>query len=174
MSASSQFSLRGPCRTASFSGLIFIGLPHDRTSARSAKKAIAIYAIDLLSQWRNAGVMAHASHVVAELPQFIRDSDAADLSEAERQHIIDTVAAHPLAGDEIRGSGGVRKIRFAGRGKGKSGGYRVVTAYFGHDAPVYLVALLSKGDRANFSASEIAEFRQWTLDIAQYWRGRRS
>jgi hypothetical protein len=62
--------------------------------------------------------------------------------------------------------------RFAGRGKGKSGGYRVVTAYFGAGLPVYLVALLSKGDRANFSAAEIAAFKKLTTEIARYWQGR--
>lgn len=36
-------------------------------------------------------------------------------------------------------------------GKGKSGGYRVITAYFGMDVPVYLIAMLSKGERSNFS-----------------------
>jgi hypothetical protein len=117
--------------------------------------------------------MSRALHVVAELPQFVRDADAAGLSEAERRSIVDTIASQPLVGDEIRGSGGVRKTRFAGRGKGKSGGYRVVTAYFGPDAPVYLVALLSKGERANFSAAEIAAFRKWTREIANYWRGRK-
>jgi hypothetical protein len=117
--------------------------------------------------------MPLSPHVVAELPQFIRDADAAGLSASERQVIVDTIAARPLVGDEIRGSGGVRKVRFAGRGKGKSGGYRVITAYFGPDAPVYLVALLSKGERANFSAVEIAGFRKWTQEIARYWRGRK-
>jgi hypothetical protein len=32
-----------------------------------------------------------------------------------------------MAGDLIVGSGGLRKVRVAGRGKGKSRGYRVVT-----------------------------------------------
>jgi len=49
----------------------------------------------------------------------------------------------------------------------------VVTAYFGPDAPVYLVALLSKGERANFSAEEIAAFKQWTARVSRSWRGRR-
>jgi hypothetical protein len=84
--------------------------------------------------------MVRRLHVVAELPQFLRDVAAAGLSANEHQAIIDAIAAEPLRGDEIRGSGGVRKIRFAGRGKGKSGGYRVVTAYFGAGAPVYLIA----------------------------------
>lgn len=116
--------------------------------------------------------MPPALHVVAELPQFLRDVAAAGLSDAEHQAIIDAVAAKPLQGDEIRGSGGVHKIRFAGRGKGKSGGYRAVAAYFGLNAPVYLLALLSKGERENFTAAEIAVFRTLTSMIARYWRGR--
>src|SRR5712671_6375573 len=94
--------------------------------------------------------------VVAELPQFVRDAEAARLSDEERTAIIEVISRDPLRGDEVRGSGGVRKVRFAGRGKGKSGGYRVVTAYFGPDVPVYLVAMLSKGERVNFGAAEIA------------------
>jgi|SRR5579863_2307229 hypothetical protein len=116
--------------------------------------------------------MPPALHVVAELPQFLRDVAAVDLSEAEHRTIIDAIAANPRQGDEIRGSGGVRKVRFAGRGKGKSGGYRAITAYFGPDAPVYLLALLSKGERGNFTAAEIAAFKSLTSTIARYWRGR--
>ena len=117
--------------------------------------------------------MARRLHVVAEMPQFLRDIDAAGLSASEHQAIVDTIAADPRKGDEIRGSGGVRKVRFAGRGKGKSGGYRVVSAYFGPGAPVYLIALLSKGERGNFTATEIAAFKSLTGEIARFWRRRR-
>jgi hypothetical protein len=116
--------------------------------------------------------MAAKLHAVAELPQFLRDARTAGISDTEHQTIVDTIAADPRQGDEIRGSGGVRKVRFAGRGKGKSGGYRVVTAYFGLDAPVYLIALLSKGERGNFTASEIAVFKRLTDEIARFWRQR--
>ncbi|MFL5070886.1 MAG: type II toxin-antitoxin system RelE/ParE family toxin [Xanthobacteraceae bacterium] len=116
--------------------------------------------------------MARALHGVAELPQFIRDAQSLGLSEDERQRIVDAIAADPLQGDEIGGSGGLRKVRFAGRGKGKSGGYRVMTAYFGTNAPVYLIALLSKGERANFSAAEIAGFKDLTALIGRSWRKR--
>lgn len=111
-------------------------------------------------------------HVVAELPQFLRDVEAAKIGEVQHQAIIDVIAANPRQGDEVRASGGVRKVRFAGRNKGKSGGYRVITAYFGPNAPVYLVALLSKGERGNFTAAEIAGFRTLTQEIARYWRRR--
>ena len=86
---------------------------------------------------------------------------------------MNNVASDPLQGVEIRGSGGVRKFRVAGRGKGKSGGYRVIAAYFGADVPVYLLALLSKGDRENFTDKEGAGFKTLTTAISHYWRDRR-
>jgi hypothetical protein len=82
-----------------------------------------------ISQWRICRNMPSPLQAVAELPQFIRYAEALGLTEDECKRIVETIAARPLQGDEIRGSGGVRKVRFAGRGKGKSGGYRVMTAY---------------------------------------------
>lgn len=111
-------------------------------------------------------------HAVAEVPQFIRDTADAGLSPEEYKRIVDTFAADPAAGDEVRGSGGARKVRFAGRGKGKSGGYRVMAAYIGPHAPVYLLALLSKGERGNFSAAEVAAFKTLTGQISRYWKKR--
>jgi len=43
-------------------------------------------------------------------------------------------------------------------------------AYIAPHAPVYLLALLSKGDRANFTAAEIAGFKALTTAIGRYWR----
>ncbi len=116
--------------------------------------------------------MAGTLHAVAEVPQFIRDARAAGLSSQEHKFIVDTVAANPTIGDEVRGSGGVRKARFAGRGKGKSGGYRVMIAYLSPSVPVYLLALLSKGERANFSDADVARFKALTTEIWRYWQRR--
>jgi hypothetical protein len=49
---------------------------------------------------------------------------AAGLSSSGVDRIVDYSARHPDAGDAIPGTGGARKLRFAGRGKG---GYRVIT-----------------------------------------------
>ncbi len=120
--------------------------------------------------------MSHMStplHTVAETPQFLRDSANAGISEDERKAIVDSLAADPKQGVEVRGSGGVRKFRVAGRGKGKSGGYRVMAAYVGSHAPAYLLAVISKGDRANFSAAEIAGFKVLTTAISRYWKERK-
>ena len=44
------------------------------------------------------------------------------MSEDEIDNLIDFLAVNPTAGVEIAGTGGCRKVRLAGRGKGKSGG----------------------------------------------------
>jgi hypothetical protein len=41
-----------------------------------------------------------------------------------------------------------------GRGKGKSGGYRIITFYGGEDIPVFLLNVFSKGDRVDLSQAE--------------------
>lgn len=56
-------------------------------------------------------------------------------------------------------------MRLAGRGKGKSGGYRVVTFFSYADFPVYAIALLSKGARANFNDAEVAAMAKFAKSI---------
>lgn len=109
-------------------------------------------------------------HTVAETSGFIADCKEEGVSEADRLAIINAVSLDPMAGDLVQGSGGVFKRRFAGRGKGKSGGWRVMVAYVGEDAPAYLLALLGKGARANFDAAEIKAMRRLTAELKKMKR----
>lgn len=93
-------------------------------------------------------------HAVVETAPFIAAAKAAGLSGGEVERIIDHVARHPDAGDLIQGTGGARKVRFAGRGKGKSGGYRVITFYTGPDFPVFLLTVFAKGERSDLTKAE--------------------
>lgn len=111
--------------------------------------------------------MAAALQTVVETPTFLRSADQVGITADERAGIVNAIAADPGQGDEVVGSGGVRKVRVAGRGKGKSGGFRVMVAYLGDDVPAYLLAVLSKGDRANFDRAEIAAMREVTTAIKQ-------
>ena len=92
---------------------------------------------------------------VVETQAYLSAAKAAGMSEADMIRVVDIVARDPQAGDLIVGSGGCRKLRVAGRGKGKSGGYRVVTYYADERTPVYLLSAISKGGAGNFSAAEI-------------------
>jgi hypothetical protein len=92
-------------------------------------------------------------HTVIETPTFLSDCRRAGLSEDGRLAIVDAIADDPLAGDVITGTGGARKRRFPGRGKGKSGGYRVISYYAGA-VPVLLLALVDKGERTDLTQGE--------------------
>jgi len=52
------------------------------------------------------------------------------------------------------GTGGARKLRVAGRGKGKRGGYRVIPYFGAEDVPVFLLALYGKGRRADLTHAQ--------------------
>ena len=63
---------------------------------------------------------------VIETEAYLRAAKDAGMSADEMTAAVDLVADNPEAGDVMQGTGGVRKARLAGRGKGKSGGYRIV------------------------------------------------
>jgi hypothetical protein len=107
-----------------------------------------------LRETRIYRAMKSALHTVAETRAFQRQAADAGMSDAEISALVSYLASNPTAGDEITGTGGCRKVRVAGRGKGKSGGYRTITFYSGEQMPVFLLAVFSKGDRANLSRDE--------------------
>jgi hypothetical protein len=107
---------------------------------------------------------------VIETSSYLSDAAAAALSEDERSEITSFIAANPTAGLLMPGTGGARKIRFAGRGKGKSGGYRVVTYFAAADIPVFLLAIINKGERANLSKAEQNALRKELSVLADDYR----
>lgn len=107
---------------------------------------------------------------IIETSVFLRDASRAGLSDEERMDIVDLVAVNPTIGDLMPGTGGARKVRIAGRGKGKSGGYRVVTYYAAEDLPILLLALIDKGKRADLSRADKNELRHELSGYADDYR----
>jgi hypothetical protein len=107
---------------------------------------------------------------VIETPTFLADAKAAGVLVDERAAIVDFIARNPKIGDLIPGSGGARKIRIAGRGKGKSGGYRVITYFGGEDIPVFLLSMFSKGEKTNLRPSEVSGLRALLNVLASAYR----
>lgn len=105
-------------------------------------------------------------HTVAMTHAFVRAAKIAGLTSDEVDEIVRTLAENPMAGDELQGTGGCRKVRFAGRGKGKSGGFRTITFYTGDRRPVFLLTVFAKGEKANLSASERDALRGISKNIA--------
>ena len=95
------------------------------------------------------------------------------LSDGERLAIVSWIAANPEAGDVIEGTGGARKVRFAGKGKGKSGGYRVITFFTGTDVPVFLLNILAKNEKIDLKPQERRVLKTVLADIAKTYRSGR-
>lgn len=111
-------------------------------------------------------------HTVCETRAFRTQALDAGMSEAEINDLTDYLASHPAAGTEIPGSGGCRKLRLSGRGKGKSGGYRTITFYSGEMLPVFLLAAFSKGERSNLTQGERNALHGLTKLIVEEYRTR--
>jgi hypothetical protein len=107
---------------------------------------------------------------VAELADFRADAAAAGMSDAEIVEFTLRIAANPRLGDLMVGTGGARKVRTRGRGKGKRGGYRVITYFAGADLPVFLLGVFAKGDKDNLSKAERNELRKELAALAMDYR----
>src|SRR5262245_2301149 len=110
-------------------------------------------------------------HTVVETPGYLKDAKQAGLSNEEQQAIIDFIAANPKAGDEIRGTGGARKLRFAAKGKGKRAGVRVITFYTGVELPVFLLNVFSKNEKIDLSAAERNTLKKILDQLVQVYKG---
>jgi hypothetical protein len=105
---------------------------------------------------------------VAE-PEYLRRSKGL-LTADEREAVVAYLAANPTAGDLIRETGGVCKLRWARGGRGKSGGVRVIYYYHSDRIPLYLLTIFAKGERANLSAEERHELAQLTTTLKRLAR----
>ena len=90
---------------------------------------------------------------VAETPTFSRQADKL-FSSDERRELIDHLANNPLAGNEIPGTGGVRKLRFRASGRGKRSGTRVIYFYGGDGMPLYAPLAYAKPAKADLTPAE--------------------
>jgi mRNA-degrading endonuclease RelE of RelBE toxin-antitoxin system len=90
---------------------------------------------------------------VVELSTFTKQAEAI-FSPEEKDAVIDYLAAYPLAGDEIPGTGGVRKVRVAAKGKGKRGGARVIYYYYNESAPIIAMLVYGKNEKTDLTSDE--------------------
>jgi len=91
---------------------------------------------------------------VIETNAYIAAAKAAGMTADEMAAVVEIVVANPEAGDVMPGCGGARKLRVAKPGKGKSGGYRVITFYATATVPVFLLTVFGKNQKANLTQAE--------------------
>lgn len=74
------------------------------------------------------------------------------------------LATDPLVGDVIRGTNGLRKVRFATGNKGKSGGIRVIYYFYNESMPLFLLDAFAKSQKENLSKSDLNDYAK-VVDI---------
>lgn len=82
----------------------------------------------------------------------------------------------PEAGPVIRGSGGIRKMRWALRRKGKKGGLRVIYYLRPRQEEIWLLTLYEKSAVENLSKQRLNQIREYVDEIrrsehAERWPG---
>lgn len=82
------------------------------------------------------------------------------LTDDEREMFAVFIVGNPNAGSVIRGSGGIRKVRWAQRGRGKSGGARVIYYNRLENGEIWLLTIYSKGDRSSIPAHELKVLKE--------------
>jgi len=86
-------------------------------------------------------------------------------NEEERMEFINFIACHPMAGDRIPGSGGIRKVRWTRQGKGKRGGVRVIYYYHDPSHPLFLLTVYAKSKKDDLSADELRAMRKLVVEL---------
>lgn len=93
--------------------------------------------------------------VVVELPAFARHrADYLDDEAFRRLQVL--LVAEPEAGAVLRGTGGLRKLRFTDerRSKGKRGGLRIVYFWWSEGRQIWLFTLFDKDEASDLTARQ--------------------
>ena len=92
------------------------------------------------------------------------------LSEESIDNLKLFLSENPTAGDMIKGTGGLRKIRWSlDNNKGKSGGSRVIYYYQNENKPLFLITVYIKSEKENLTQEEVNIFAKLTNELKKTW-----
>jgi mRNA-degrading endonuclease RelE of RelBE toxin-antitoxin system len=86
------------------------------------------------------------------IEHYLSDDDYADLQTYLNQH--------PEGGDVIRGSGGVRKLRWAAKGRGKRGGLRIIYYLKLSEGQIWMLTLYAKNVKETLPAHLLKQLKE--------------
>ena len=82
------------------------------------------------------------------------------LMDDEYRSLQEQLVINPLVGPVIRGGGGLRKLRWAAKGHGKSGGIRVIYYYAASDEQIFMLVAYGKGVKDDLTDKEVTALRK--------------
>lgn len=82
------------------------------------------------------------------------------LGDEELAKVQSYLSLYPDDGDVIKGSQGIRKLRWAASGRGKRGGSRIIYYWAVSRERILLLDIYTKNEKSDLSQSELAILRQ--------------
>ena len=82
------------------------------------------------------------------------------LTDDEYRELQNHLVANPKSGDVIRGSGGLRKLRWKVEGRGKSGGIRNIYYYHEDNQLILMIFVYQKNKTADLTPKQIEMLRK--------------
>jgi len=89
-------------------------------------------------------------------PDYLNDESYSEL----QLDLMDS----PKSGAVIQGTGGIRKIRWAAKGKGKRGGVRIIYYWLDKKERFYLLILYAKNEVTDLTTNEKRTLKQFVED----------
>jgi hypothetical protein len=89
----------------------------------------------------------------------------ATLEDANYAEFQQWLATHPDAGTLIKEGAGIRKVRWALPGGGKSGGIRVIYFWRMRDAQIFLLFLFEKGERSDLTRAQVQQLAKYVKEL---------
>jgi len=87
------------------------------------------------------------------------------LGDDEYALLQQVLVENPERGDLVRGGGGIRKLRYALSGRGKSGGVRVIYYWLRDDGQIYLLLIYPKSRKDTLTDRETALLRELVKEL---------
>ncbi|HSU15040.1 type II toxin-antitoxin system RelE/ParE family toxin [Longimicrobium sp.] len=96
--------------------------------------------------------------LIVETPVFTRQVLAA-LSDDDYRGLQLALVMNPERGVVIRGSGGLRKVRWGAEGRGKRGGVRTIYSYAPRQQVIVMLFLFAKNEQEDLTPEQLRRLR---------------
>lgn len=93
------------------------------------------------------------------MPTFEKQWSDAQLTDDDLKDLEVYLCEHPEAGDMIAGTGGLRKLRWAIPGSGKSGSIRTLYVDFAYFEQIHMIACFKKSNKENLTQAEKGQIK---------------
>ena len=109
--------------------------------------------------------------VIVETPAYLRAVE--DFWDSETQsEFKNFIGVNFLLGDIIPDTGGLRKIRWQGSGKGKRSGARIIYYFYDEDHPIYLLFAYTKNIQTDLNDHEKNILRNLVQQLKNSFRNK--